>query len=50
MAAGMAAGGLSPLADAGRADMGNGRLSENRFSGHVLLCFASEEEGAEFAR
>jgi len=29
--------------------MGDGRLSENRFSGHVLLCLAGEKEGTELA-
>ena len=50
MAARMAAGGLSPLADDGGAELGAGRLSRDRLSGSLLLRRAESDAGAEVAR
>ena len=43
-------GRVSPLADAGRADLGARRLSEDRFPGHLLLRRAEEHAGPDVAR
>ena len=43
MDAGMAAGGLSPLADHDRAELGARQLSQGRLSGSLLLLRAEEE-------
>src|ERR1700722_15680360 len=43
-------GGLSPLADHGRAEMGAGRLSQDRLSGSLLLFGAEAEEDDRLAR
>src|SRR6201991_4587792 len=42
--AGMASGGLSPLADHDRADLGSRQLSQDRLSGPLLLRGAEAEE------
>ena len=50
MAARMAAGGLSALADDGKADLGAGRISRDRLPGPVLFLGAEIDAGAEVAR
>ncbi len=46
----MAAGGLSPLADHDRADLGPRQLSQDRLSGSLLLLGAEAEEADRLAR
>src|SRR6185437_3346502 len=48
--AGMASGGLSPLADDDRADLGPRQLSQDRLSGSLLLLGAEAEEADRLAR
>ena len=48
--AGMAPGGVSPLADHDRAEMGPGRLSQDRLPGSLLLLGAEAEEDHRLAR
>src|ERR1700756_1445804 len=47
---GMAAGGLSPLADHGGTDLGPRQLSQDRLSGPLLLLRAEAEEADRLAR